>query len=712
MLRPVPCSAETAASSSAPSVSAHRRHGAARRCRRVPLAATLIALAAGLASGQQAAAQALDVRSLSPDVPACVDFYEHVNGPWIARTELPADRPRVGSFDALRAANDKVLTDALNELIAKPALQTTPGLKQVAAYYASGMDLAAIEAQGLKPVRPLLDRVGQLKAREDLPALLAQMNRVQIAAPVAAWVRPDAKDTRLHVLTLSQGGLGLPDRDDYFKGTEIAQKLRAAYRLYAQRLLASAGFDATPATLDALMAFETQLADATRPRAALRDPLAVYNPMTPAELQTRAPGLSWTSYLQSLTRLETRKPGVERLVAGQPEFLARVAYLVDTAPLATWQTYLRLRVLDNSAARLPKAFADAAFDYYGTALSGVSARPPRNEEVILAIGGRTGGAPLGLALGELFVGKAFSPEAQRRASLLIGDVKAAMRHRIQTLDWMSEDTKAKALHKLEAMQPKIGAPTQWPRYEGLALDRKDYAGNQLRAAAWAHDEQLRDLDRPTDRTKWSMAPHIVNAQAAGLNEIVFPAGILQPPFFDAKADDAVNYGGIGMVIGHEIVHHFDDRGRQFDSIGSLKDWWTREDAEAYKARADRVVALYAAYEPVKGTPINGRLTLGENLSDMAGMPIAFDALQNALKRSSKTEKIDGFTPEQRFFISNALVWRSKMREEALLNQLRTDSHSPAKYRVLAPMSHMPAFAQAFGCKAGDPMVAEQPIKVW
>lgn len=656
--------------------------------------------------------RALDVASFSPDVSPCADFYDYVNGPWVARTELPADRTRIGSFDALRVANDRLLSEALAELVAKPELRKTPGLKQVAAYYASGLDLAAIEAQGLKPVQPLLDRVASIKTAQDLPFALAQLGRVGISAPVGAYVRADVKNTRVNVLTLGQSGLGLPDRDDYFKDTEIARKLRAAYRLYAQRLLSSAGFEATPAAIDALMAFETRLADATTPRAQLRDPLAVYNPMTTPELTDKAPGLAWDAYLKALTRSDSRPGGVERLIVAQPEFMKRVAAMAKDVPMATWQTYLRLRVLENSAARLPKAFADADFDYRGVAISGLEQRPPRNEEVILLIGGRTGGAPLGLALGELFVSKAFSPEAQRRATLLIGDVKAAMKTRIQNLDWMSPATKLKALEKLEAMQPKIGAPEKWPTYDGMTLDAKEFAGNQLRAAAWQHGEQIKDLDRPSDRTRWTMSPYIVNAQAGGLNEITFPAGILQPPFFDAKLDDAMNYGGIGMVIGHEIVHHFDDRGRQFDSIGSLNDWWTTADADNYKARADRVAALYDGYEPVKGTHINGRLTLGENLSDMAGMPIAFDALQNALKRTGKTDKIDGFTQEQRFFLSNALVWRNKSREAALLNQLRTDPHSPGKYRVLAPMSNMPEFAKAFSCKSGDAMVAADPIKVW
>ncbi|WAC73374.1 M13 family metallopeptidase [Roseateles sp. SL47] len=668
--------------------------------------------AAAAAALTTAPAQALDVQSFSKEVAPCADFYEYVNGPWVASTQLPADQTRIGSFDALRVANDRLLSDALAELVRKPELQTTPGLRQVAAYFASGMDRASIDAGGLKPVKPLLDRVAGIKTPADLPAVLAELGRVQISAPVGTFVRPDAKNTSVQVLSLMQSGLGLPDRDDYVKDTDLAKRLRAAYRLYAERLLKASGADASEKTLDDLMAFEARLADATVPRAALRDPLASYNPMTPAQLAEKAPGFDWQVWLQALTLNGKRTDGVERVIVGQPGFMQRVAELAANTPVATWKTYLRLRVLDNSAARLPAAFADAHFDYYDRTITGLEQHKPRDQEVIMMMGGRTGGAPLGLALGELFVARAFSPEAQRRATLLIDDVKAAMRQKIQNVAWMSPDTKAKALEKLAAMQPKIGAPATWPQYDGLALDARDFAGNQLRAAAWAHQEQLKDLDRPSDRTRWTMSPYIVNAQAGGLNEITFPAGILQPPFFDAKADDAVNYGGIGMVIGHEITHHFDDRGRQFDSIGSLNDWWTPADAAAYKANADRVVALYESYEPVKGTHINGRLTLGENISDMAGMPIAFDALQNALKRSGQREKIDGFTPEQRFFLSNALVWRNKTREAALLNQLRTDPHSPGKYRVLAPMSNMPAFGQAFSCKAGDAMVAPHPIQVW
>jgi predicted metalloendopeptidase len=514
------------------------------------------------------------------------------------------------------------------------------------------------------------------------------------------------------VLTLGVGGLGLPDRDDYFASDANSSRLKAAYRRYVQAVMGAAGTALEAPQLDALLAFETSLAEATKPRAQQRDPRANYNPMSPAELAAAAPGFDWAAYLHALTTTPTRQGGVQRLIVSQPEFARRVAKLAAGSTVETWRHYLRLRLLDASAERLPKPFAKAHFDYYGAAILGLQAPTPRNEAVILTIGGRTGSAALGQTLGELFVLKAFPAEAQQRSLQLVADIKSAMRRRISELAWMSPATKQRALEKLDAMVPKIGAPDSWPDYQGLTLANDDYAGNALRANGWAMQGQIEDLDRPVNRKRWFTSPHIVNAFAGGLNEITFPAGILQAPFFDAKADDAVNYGGIGMVIGHEITHHFDDRGRQYDSIGRLNDWWTAEDAAAYKARAERVVALYGGFRPLPDVSINGQLTLGENISDMSGLPIAFEGLQLALARSGKTDRIDGYTPEQRFFLSNALVWRNKVRTEFLLHQLRTDSHSPAKFRVLGPMSNSPAFAKAFDCKAGDGMVATDPITVW
>ncbi|MEJ6002104.1 M13 family metallopeptidase [Paucibacter soli] len=678
--------------------------------RPTPLAAALLLAISTLG------AQALDLKGLSSEVPACSDFYGHVNGLWESRTELPANRTRVGSFEDLRRANDALLEKALAELVQDRAAQDTPGLALLAQYYASGMDLAAIEARGLAPLQPLLQRIAGLQRAEELPAklpvLLAELARLQIAAPMGVFVRSDVKDPTRHALMLGAGGLGLPDRDDYFASDATSARIKAAYRRYAQTLMAAAGTPLDEPALDAVLAMETALAEATKTRAQQRDPRASYNPMSPAELAAAAPGFDWQAYLGALSTTPTRKGGVERVIVTQPEFAKRLAQLAGSTGIATWRHYLQLRLLDASADRLPKAFAQAHYDYYGATILGQQAPTPRNEEVIQAIGGRYGNAPLSQALGELYVRRAFSAEAQQRSLALVADIKSAMQRRISELSWMSAPTKQRALEKLAAMVPKIGAPEKWPDYQDLALSRDDYAGNMLRVNAWATQRQINDLDRPVDRKRWNTSPHIVNAFAGGLNEITFPAGILQPPFFDAKADDAVNYGGIGMVIGHEITHHFDDRGRQYDALGRLNDWWTAEDAAGYKARAERVVALYGGYKPLPDHSINGQLTLGENISDMSGLPIAFEGLQLALKRTGKTEKVDGYTPEQRFFLSNAIVWRGKTRTEFLINQLRTDGHSPGKFRVLGPMSNSPAFAKAFDCKAGDGMVSTDPITVW
>ena len=649
------------------------------------------------------------------EVSACTDFDAYANGKWVAATELPPDRARIGSFDALRVANDRVLEAGLVELAANPARQTTPGLKLLAAQYRAGMDSAAIEKRGLSSLQPWLARIASVQ-RDTLPALIGEMARLQIAAPLAVFVSPDAKDATRNALQLSQAGLGLPDRDDYFGTDDNSRKLQAAYRVYAERLLKAAGTPADAATLDALMAFEKDLAQASVTRVQRRDPNAQYNLMTPASLMLQAPGFDWAAWLAAYASLDQTAATTQRLIVGQPGFAAGLATLADKAPLDTWRTYLRVRALEAVAEFGPQAVAQAHFDYQQGAIRGLKAAPPRVEQVILMIGGRTGGSPLGETLGELFVAKAFSPLAQQRALAMVADIKTAMQRRIAALPWMSAPTKTLAQAKLAAMTAKIGGPETWKSYEGLALAPDDFTGNQLKINAWNTAQRLNDLNRPVDRARWNTSPHIVNAFAAGGNQIVFPAGILQPPFFDEKADDASNYGGIGMVIGHEITHHFDDRGRQFDAVGNLRDWWQPADAAAYKARADQVAALYSSYEPVPGVRINGQQTLGENISDLAGVQIAYDGLQIALERQRNAGKaaplVDGRTPAQRFFISHATIWRGKYRTEAMVDQLRTGQHSPARWRILGPLSNIPAFAQAFSCKPGDAMVAGEPIVVW
>ncbi len=682
-----------------------------------PLPALL--LASGLALATPATAQpTAQPAAPTPPASACQDFDEYVNGRWKASADMPPDRARVSSFDTLARANDQLLEAALRELAADPARATTPGLKLLSAYYRSGMDEAAIERQGLKAVQPMLDRIAGVQ-REQLPALLADLARLQVAAPMALFVGIDAKDATRHVLSMSQSGLGLPDRDDYTKTDANSQRVLAAYRRHAATLLLAAGAATeanAEASVDRLLAFETQLAAATTDRVQRRDPNANYNPVTVASLQALAPGMDWRSYLATYTGNTGIADGKTPIVLGQPGFAQAMAQLVQTASMDDWRDYLRVRLLADVAPQGPKRLAQSHFDYTQGAQRGLKTPPPRVEDVIMQIGGRTGGNPLGQTLGELFTAKAFSPQAQAKALQMVEDIRAGMRQRIQASPWMSPATQKVALGKLEAMTAKIGAPERWRSYEGLVLAPDDYLGNLLKVAAWATADRLPDLQRPVDRTRWNTSPHIVNAFAASGNQIVFPAGILQPPFFDEKADDASNYGAIGMVIGHEISHHFDDRGRQFDAQGNLRDWWLPADVEAYKARADKVAALYSSFEPLPGERLNGRQTLGENLSDVGGMQIAFAGLQIALDRQKKAGKpaplVDGYTPEQRFFIANAGVWRVKWRQEALVNQIRTGQHSPGRWRILGPMSQMTAFAQAFSCKPGDTMVASEPIVVW
>ncbi|MEO5732926.1 MAG: M13 family metallopeptidase [Rubrivivax sp.] len=665
---------------------------------------------------------------------ACDDFDNHVNGTWTTTADLPPDRVRIGSFDTLRRANDQLLQNALTELDAGEP-PSSPGLRLLAAYRRSGMDEAAIEARGLTAVSPLLARIDAVD-REGLPRLMGELAQVEVDAPLSINVGIDARDATRHVLSISQAGLGLPDRDDYFRSDADSRRVREAYRRHAATLLQAAGATADTAAVDALLAFETRLAQASMTRVQRRDPLATYHPMTVAQLQQQAPGFDWSLWLAAFgadADLVAAKAatsgavgagasdsGAERppLVVAQPAFAAAVAQLVQDTPLIVWRDYLRVRLLDATAPHLPKRLAQSHFDYHRGAIRGQKTPPPRDEQVIEAIGGRYGGAPLAEALGELFVSKAFSPQAQARALQMLDDIKVAMHARIDALPWMAAPTKRLAQAKLDAMTAKIGAPQRFKTYAGLTLEPDDYAGNLLRVNAWNNQRRLRELAQPVDRTQWNTSAHIVNAFAASGNQIVFPAGILQPPFFDAQADDASNYGAIGMVIGHEITHHFDDRGRQFDAVGNLRDWWSAADVTAYKTRADQVAALYDGYEPVPGTRIDGRLTLGENISDLGGLQIAYDGLQIALARERKRlgggplPLLDEQTPEQRFFTANAIVWRSKTRNEALVDQLRTDGHSPGRWRVLAPMSQSRAFAQAFGCKAGDAMVAPQPIEVW
>lgn len=690
-----------------PALSATRLAGAA-------CASLLAAVATAGATTLPGRPQAPAAARVSESAPlACTDFDAYVNAEWNARTELPPDRARIGSFDVLRRDNDRLLEAALNDLLADPSRAATPGLQRLAAVYRSGMDSAAIERAGLTALAPLLARI-DAATRAALPALLGELALLGVDQPLQPFVGTDLRDATRHLVNLSVGGLGLPDRDDYTRDEPASQRIRDGYRTYVQALAAASGAPATPEQVDALLRLEAALAAAQLSRVERRDPQRLDNRRTPAALADEAPGFDWSGWLSAWSGRAAPLPALN---VAQPRVATAFAQQVQEAPLDSWRLYLRVRLLDTFAPALPAAFEQAHFAYRSGVLRGLRQPQPRAERVIAAVGGPNGSAPLGETLGELFVTRAFSPLAQRKALAMVEDIREAMRRRIASLPWMSAPTKQAALAKLDAMVTQIGAPPRWRDWQGLEIRPDDYAGNLLRAAVWASRERLAQLDRPVDRSRWTTSANTVNAFAAGGNRIVFPAGILQPPFFDASADDAANYGAIGSVIGHEITHHFDDRGRQFDAAGNLRDWWAPDDAAAYRARAAQVAALYSGFEPLPGVRIDGRQMLGENISDFGGIHIAYDGLQIALERQRTATgqgapAVDGRTPSHRFFIADATMWRTKMREEALLSQLRTGQHSPGRWRILAPLAHQPAFARAFGCRAGDPMAAAEPIRIW
>ncbi|MGZ9058197.1 MAG: M13 family metallopeptidase [Burkholderiaceae bacterium] len=653
-------------------------------------------------------APVLDIQGLSTDVGACTDFDRYVNGKWHASATMPPDKAYIGSFDGLRDESRRIIQEALADAARQTNLLDTPGKRLAADYYASGMDLQTVEKRGLASLAPLLSEIDALKERSQLPALLAQLALHRIAAPFSVSVRPDEKDKRRSILVLDQSGLGLSDRDDYFRDDARTLNLRKAYEAYRLRLAQLAGGDKSPAIAAAVWSFETDIARASMTRVERRDPNVVYNLYTVDSLSQFAAGFEWAAYFARM--------GVSRAVpinVTSPKFAQQMAKAAADAPLAVWRAYLRQHVLDAAAQVLPAEYVAAQFDYRSRTVRGLEAQPSREEQVIVGMTGNFGSEPLAEGLGQLYVARAFSPEAKARAVAMTEDIKAALRARIEKLDWMSAPTKVRAVGKLDAMVLKIGFPDRWKTYEGLTVARDDYAGNWLRANAWEFQQRLSDLNKPVDRTRWFTSPHLVNAFAGGLNEIVFPAAILQPPFFNASADDAVNFGGIGAVIGHEITHHFDDRGRQYNEVGNLSEWWNAKDVARYKERAAKVAQQYSGYAPLPEQTINGQQTLGENISDLGGVNIAYDGLQRSLKRHAAA-KIDNYTPEQRFFISFATIWRTKYRNEALIDQLRTGNHSPARYRVLGPLANVAAFAQAFNCPAGSPMMrapAEQ-ISIW
>jgi putative endopeptidase len=653
---------------------------------------------------QAPAHHGIDPANLDTSVKPCQDFYHFANGGWLKTHTLPPDKAMLGSFTEVMDRNREILKRILDETSAKRTWKPGSVEQKVGDFFASGMNEAAIEKRGLAPMKPIFATIEGLKDGKELPAVLAKLHNEGIPGGFGFFVGPDDKDSTHNLGAFFQGGLGLPDRDYYLNDDARTKDIRAKYVAHVAKMFELAGDPAGLAQARArvVLDLETKMAKAAWSRVELRDPQKNYNKMTLVQLEKEAPGFDWALYFKD------RGVRLQDLNVGQPSYATAFAKLATGTPAIEWRTYLRWHALRDAASLLPKAFGDENFAFYGKVLSGT----PEQEARWKRVEGLEDGV-LGEALGQLYVKKAFPPESKQRMLQLVANLRSALHDRILALDWMSDATKQQAIKKLDAFTVKIGYPDKWKTYP-FDVKRDDYFGNVLRASAYQVHHNLSKLGKPVDRTEWGMTPPTVNAYYnPSMNEIVFPAGILQPPFFDPKADDAVNYGAIGWVIGHEMTHGFDDQGRQFDAQGNLKNWWTDADVKAYQARTDLMVKQYDAYEPLPGQHVNGRLTLGENIADLGGMKIAYAAFMKSLN-GKEPAKIDGFTAEQRFFLGAATIWRTVIRDAAASVRLKTDPHSPGIFRVIGPMSDLPEFYKAWDCPSGCPMrrpKAERPA-IW
>ena len=639
---------------------------------------------------------AIDPANFDKAAKPCEDFYQFANGAWLAAHPIPADRSQYGGFEELRDRNREVVKKILDETSGKTDWPKGSPQQKVSDFYATGMDAAAREKAGAAPLAPAFATSTKLKTADDLPAVLAELHLAGANAGFGFRVAQDARNSTRYIGIFNQGGLGLPDRDYYLKEDAKSKDLREAYRAHVAKILELAGdpAEAAKAESDVVMAIETKLAQASNTRVENRDPQKTYNKKTLAALNAEAPGFDFAKFLADMGASASSEVNVR-----QPAFFTAFAALARSAPADEWRTYLRWHAARTAAPLLSKAFQEEDFAFNAKKLRGT----PQQEESWRRVQAATDAA-LGEAVGPIYVARAFSPRAKERMRVLVENMRAALKERIDGLPWMSAETKAAALRKLAAFGVKIGYPDVWKDYSALAISRDvPFAENVRRARVFETKRNLAKLGKPIDRTEWGMTPPTVNAYYnASMNEIVFPAGILQPPFFYEDADDAVNYGGIGVVIGHEMSHGFDDSGSQYDADGNLKNWWTPEDRKAYEARTALIVKQFDSYKPLPDQSINGKLTLGENIGDLGGIKIAYAALQKALAGKPK-EKIDGFTPEKRFFLSYATIWRSQYRDESMRVQLNTDPHSPGKWRALGPPSNLPEFYDAFGCAEGTPM---------
>ena len=656
------------------------------------------------AQGKKAPMKYIDKANMDVNVKPGDNFYEYANGNWMKINPVPASKTRWGSFDMLREESSQRLRTLLQDAAANTNKSRIN--QMVGDFYTSGMDSAAIEVKGILPIKAELDRINDLQNMQAVLTEVAVLRNRGFGSPLfGMYVTPDRKNVTQYIPQLSQGGTTMPDRDYYLKDDPRSLKIREAYKNYLYQLFMLAGEDATKsyASMDAVMRIETALAKMQYSRVEMRDPYKLYNKFSLKDLNASTPSINWKNLL-----VQMKVNGADSVLVNNPNFLKSADLLLGALPLQDWKSYLKWNVLKSSAPYLSDAFVQENFQY-NQAITGQKEQTPRWQRMATLLD-----ANLGELLGQLYVDRYFKPEAKIRMQELVNNLSTTFEDRIKRLDWMSAETKNRGVEKLNAFTKKIAYPDKWKEYNGVKISKDDFMGNVKNASAWAYNEMATRMGKPVDRTEWGMTPPTINAYYnSSNNEIVFPAAILQFPFFDFGADDAINYGGIGAVIGHEMTHGFDDQGRQFAADGNLKDWWTKEDADKFKTKADQVVNQYNNMTVLDTLHVNGKLTLGENLADLGGLNIAYEAFTKT-KEFKEGKLIDGFTPSQRFFLSWAQVWRSNALPETEAQLILTDSHSPGVHRGNGPIVNIDAWYQAFNVKPGDKMYIpkEKRISVW
>jgi putative endopeptidase len=649
-----------------------------------------------------------DVQNMDTTVKAGDDFFTYANGNWIKNNPIPSDKNSRSSFNELFEKNRHDIREIIEEAAAAKDVQAGSNTEKIGTFYNTGMDSVSIDRKGISPLKMFFDKIETIKSITDVQSVAAWLQTYQISPFFSLFSGQDSRNSTSVIAQCYQSGLGLPERDYYFSNEESVKKIREKYIIHLTKMFGLLKDEPAVAAKNAetIMKLETQLAKASFTNVENQDPVKTYNKLKIEELKKLVPGIDWNSYLT-----QVGYPGLTEINIYQPGFIKELGSMMKTVPTEDWKTFLRWQLINATAAYLSQDFVEQNFDFYYRTLSGQEKMEPRWKTVLDVTSNS-----LGESIGQLYVEKYFPPVAKQKMTDLVMNLKKSLKQRIENLSWMGPQTKQEALAKLDKMAVKVGYPDKWRDYSGLKISSESYVINILNSQAFEFNYSMNKVGKPVDRTEWGMTPQTVNAYYnPNMNEIVFPAGILQPPFFNLNADDAINYGAIGFVIGHEMTHGFDNMGRQFDKDGNLRDWWTKEDSKAFEAHTSLLVDQYNHYEILDSVFVNGKLTLGENIADLGGGTVSYNAYQLSLAGKERPKPIDGFTDSQRFFLAYAQVWRTNMRTEELKRRVKTDEHSPAKARINGVVYNMPEFYTAFpNVKPGDKLFRPAELRpvIW